>query len=84
MVALLSMAVGRDYLWPDFVHTDYGIPLVWGTHVVDTFIGPVDKWQINYANLGGDLVFWLAVVAALTFAARHVVRPRSPTGPAPS
>ncbi len=51
VVALLSMTLGREYPWPDFVHTDYGIPLVWGTHVVDTFIGPVDKWQINsYRN----------------------------------
>ena len=62
LVALVSMATGTYYLWPDFVHTDYGFPLVWGTHVEDTLIGPVDKWQVNFANLGIDILFWAMVV----------------------
>ena len=58
----MAMATGTYYLWPDFVHTDYGFPLVWGTHVENTLIGPVDKWQVSFGNLGIDLLFWVVVV----------------------
>ncbi len=55
------MILGTTYSMPDNLHTTYGFPLVWGSHLTDSFAGPVDRWALNLANLVLDLVFWLGV-----------------------
>ncbi len=59
---LVALLFGVTYNWPDNLHTNYGFPWVWGTHLTDSFIGPVDKWTVSVDNLALDLVFWLGVL----------------------
>ena len=61
--AIVAMTWGTTYNWPDYLHVTYGFPLAWGIHTLDTIAGPVDKWWVDYAGLGGDLLFWLAPLA---------------------
>jgi hypothetical protein len=60
-VALTVFAVtwGSEFDWPDYLHVDYGFPLVWATHILSTIVGPVDIWKINPQALIIDLVLWL-------------------------
>ena len=63
------MLVGLSYNWPDYVHVNYGIPLTFATHTLDTIAGPVDKWSLDLGSLAADLVFWLTGMVALLLAA---------------
>ncbi len=61
------LLTGFMFNWPDNVHTNYGIPLVWATHTSSTFVGPVDNWIVDLTALLIDLLFWLGImVAAVT------------------
>ncbi len=60
----LAIAWGTTYLMPDNLHTDYGFPWTWGTHLTDSFAGPVDRWTVNLTELGGDLLLWFGFVVA--------------------
>jgi len=37
-----ALAWGSTFDWPDYVHVNYGLPMVWATHVLSTIAGPVD------------------------------------------
>ena len=63
ILAGLLMAVHYD--WPDYVHTDYGIPLVWAIHTESAITGPVDIWHINTINLIADIAVWAILSLAL-------------------
>jgi hypothetical protein len=65
---------GITYNWPDFVHVDYGLPLVWATNVQGTIAGPVNQWKVNIANLFIDLVFWIAIMIAGTTFLLHKLK----------
>lgn len=56
---VLALTLGITFDWPDYVHVNYGFPLVWGTHTLNTIHGPVDIWQVDTLALLVDLVFWL-------------------------
>ncbi len=71
---VVALTIGVTYNWPDYYHTNYGFPWVWGTHTTDTFIGPVDKWTVSLANLGLDLVFWLASLSIAVAMIRLLVK----------
>ena len=43
------MSFGHN--WPDYVHTDYGFPFNWSTHIAVTIAGVVDIWTVNLVNL---------------------------------
>jgi hypothetical protein len=78
-LTILGLAWGINYEWPDNVHIDYGLPLVWGVHTVVAFTGPVDVWHVNLANLVYDLIFWLALMVVVNTligwaSARHAKR----------
>jgi len=64
VIITTALLWGFRFDWPDFVHVDYGIPLVWGTHTLSTIIGPVDTWQVNTLNLLIDLILWLGIMDA--------------------
>ena len=72
IVAGLLMAFHYD--WPDYVHTEYGVPLLWAIHTESTFTGPVDIWRVNATNLITDIAIWtifsLALVAVIGILAR--------------
>ncbi len=59
IAALVAMIWGTTYNWPDYVHVNYGIPFVWGTHTLNTFIGPVDRWSFDLSAMVLDLAVWL-------------------------
>jgi hypothetical protein len=60
VIAVVGMTYGTTYNWPDYVHVNYGIPLVFATHTLDTIAGPVDKWSLDLGSLAVNLTFWLA------------------------
>lgn len=75
VVAIFLLTFGITYNWPDFVHTNHGIPLVWGTHTLSTIAGPADGWSVNLEFLAIDLSIWLGVlVAGLVILGRYLRR----------
>jgi hypothetical protein len=72
-LTLLAVLFGFHYDWPDFVHTDYGLPLTWATHTESTFVGPVDTWTVNINNLALDLGIWLVIMIVIVFAIQIIV-----------
>ena len=64
LIALIALAWGARYDWPDNVHVRHGLPLTWGTHTLVTIAGPANIWRVKFVNLILDLVFWLALIAA--------------------
>jgi hypothetical protein len=58
-VTVFAVLWGSQYNWPDYVHTDYGLPLTWATHTTSTFVGPVNLWSVDLAALAVDLTVWL-------------------------
>lgn len=59
---IFALTWGFRYDWPDAVHVDYGLPLVWATHTLSTIAGPVDMWQVNHTNLQIDLLLWIGTM----------------------
>ncbi len=53
-----SMTYGTTYNWPDYLHVDYGFPITFAIHTLNTIAGPVDRWSLNVGALAADLVFW--------------------------
>jgi hypothetical protein len=66
IVTVSALLWGFPYNWPDNVHIDYGLPLVWGTNTTSTITGPANLWSISTFNLLIDLVFWLSIMIAAT------------------
>ncbi len=66
IITAAALLWGITYNWPDFVHVDYGLPLVWATNAQSTIAGPVNQWSVNIATLLIDLVFWIAIMIAAT------------------
>ena len=67
--ALTILALTWQFMfdWPDYVHVNYGVPLVWATHTLNTIVGPVDVWKVDLSSLIVDLLFWLGLmVTAVT------------------
>lgn len=62
LITILSLTWGFEFNWPDYVHTNYGLPLIWGTHTTNTIHGPVDVWKINIVYLVIDLAIWLSML----------------------
>ena len=71
-VAVVSMTYGTTYNWPDFVHVNYGIPLAFATHTLDTIAGPVDTWSLDVGSLAADLIFWLAGIMVILLTAVYL------------
>ena len=67
-IAVLAVAWGTTFDWPDYVHVDYGLPFVWATHTLVTIAGPADKWNVNVAALIMDLALWLGSMVIVTAA----------------
>jgi len=68
LLTILAVTWGFEFVWPDNVHVNYGFPLVWATHTLSTFVGPVDIWEINLSILIIDLLLWLGtMVVAVAF-----------------
>lgn len=72
ILLILALTWSTEYAWPDYVHVDYGYPLVWGVHTLNTFHGPVDIWRINLTALYIDLIVWLSIMIVCLFLILHV------------
>ena len=71
---IFSASVGFHYDWPDYVHTNHGVPLVWAIHTESTIAGPTDIWRVNAANLIADIAIWAVlslVLVTATSALKH-------------
>jgi hypothetical protein len=70
----LALTLGITFDWPDYVHVNYGFPMVWATHVLNTIHGPVDIWQVYVLSLLLDLVFWSVSLLAGVILVMHFLR----------
>lgn len=59
------MTYGTQLNWPDYVHVDFGFPMTFATHTLNTIAGPADYWDVNLNGLIVDLFFWLGGVIAI-------------------
>ena len=73
-VAVGSMTTGTTYNWPDFVHVNYGVPMTFATHTLNTIAGPADKWSLDTVSLSEDLIVWLTGMVVLLLAAVYLER----------
>jgi len=60
--AIIGTSLGVRFDWPDNVHIDYGFPLAWATHTLNTIAGPVDTWRVDISALVLNLVLWLGAM----------------------
>lgn len=68
VASYVSMTYGILVSWPDYVHTNFGLPFAFAIHTSNTIAGPVDVWDVNVEALAADLAFWLIGLIALTLA----------------
>jgi hypothetical protein len=68
------MTYGITYNWSDYVHVNYGFPLTFATHTLDTIAGPVDRWTLSLDSLTLDLAFWSVSMVAMSVIALCLAR----------
>ena len=78
-IAVLAVAWGTRFDWPDFVHVDYGLPFVWATHTLVTIAGPADTWNVNVTALVMDLALWLGSMVIVTAVLLYLRDRKRPT-----
>jgi len=62
VLTIFAVTGGTRFDWPDNVHIDYGLPLVWATQTLSTIIGPVNLWAVDITALMIDLALWLGIM----------------------
>ena len=55
---LAGLLMAFHYDWPDFVHTNYGVPLPWAVHTESTIAGPASIWSVDVTNMIANIVIW--------------------------
>jgi len=73
-IMILALTLGITYDWPDYVHVNYGFPMVWGTHTLNTIHGPVDIWSVDVLSLLFDLIFWFGSLLVGVAAVLHFLK----------
>jgi hypothetical protein len=53
------------YDWPDYVHTNYGVPFLWAVHTESAITGPTDIWSVNVTSIIADISIWAVLSLAL-------------------
>ena len=64
-MVLAGLLMAFHYDWPDYVHTNYGVPLLWAIHTESTIAGPADIWSVNVTNMIADIAIWTVLSLAL-------------------
>ena len=77
VLAIIAITGGVTYNWPDYVHTNYGLPLGWGTHTLSTIAGPANAWHIDLWALVVDLALWLGALVAAVSVVTYLLQRRS-------
>ena len=76
LASVVTMTYGILLNWPDYVHVNYGFPLPFATHTLNTFAGPVDKWNLDLIALVADLSFWflgmMVIVVGLAYSQSRI------------
>jgi hypothetical protein len=62
ILTILAVSWGIRYGWPDNVHIEYGLPIVWATFTKSTIVGPVNIWTVDIPSLIIDLSLWLGMM----------------------
>lgn len=62
ILAILAVAWGTRFDWPDNVHIDYGFPLVWSTNTLSTITGAVNIWVVDITALILNMGLWLGIM----------------------
>ena len=62
VLTILAVTWGTRFDWPDNVHINYGVPLVWATQTLSTIVGPVNLWSVDIAALMMNLALWLGIM----------------------
>jgi Na+-transporting NADH:ubiquinone oxidoreductase subunit NqrB len=62
ILTILAVSWGIRYDWPDNVHMEYGLPIVWATFTTSTIVGPVNIWTVDIPSLAMDLSLWLGMM----------------------
>lgn len=62
ILTILAESWGIRYDWPDNVHVDYGLPLVWSTQTTSTIVGSVNLWIVDIPHLIMNLGLWLGIM----------------------
>ncbi len=65
IVSVVNMTYGTVVNWPDFLHANFGFPLTYATHTLNTIMGPADKWSVDVGALTADLAFWFIGMFAM-------------------
>lgn len=65
LISLVAMTYGTLVVWPDYVHTNFGVPFTFAIHTTNTIAGPVDSWEMDVNALLADLAFWLVGMVAI-------------------
>ncbi len=68
IASVAAMTYGALVSWPDYVHTNFGIPFTFATHTSSTIAGPVDAWDVDVSALAADLAFWVIGMIAIVLA----------------
>ena len=61
----LALLWGFRIDWPDNYHIDYGLPVIWSTHILNSLVGPVDIWHVSIPALLTDLLLWHVILVAV-------------------
>ena len=78
IATVASMMYGTTYNWPDYLHVDYGFPITFATHTLNTIAGPVDRWNLNVGSLAADLAFWSVGMVFVFLIVELLARPSRP------
>jgi len=74
VLTILALTWGFFFDWPDYVHVNYGFPLVWAVHTLNTIAGPVDKWKVDLSALVLDLIIWLGIMTIVVALMLHILK----------
>lgn len=80
--SMVAMTYGMQLNWPDYVHVNFGFPLTYAIHTLDTIVGPADSWDVNLGAFAADMVFWFAGILAIMLAGLWYYKGRANEGPA--
>ena len=73
ILTILALTWGFVFDWPDYYHVNYGVPMTWATHTLNTIVGPVDKWTVNLLSLTLDMLFWLGLMIIMAALILYIV-----------
>lgn len=74
VLTIFAVTYGFIFEWPDYVHLNYGLPLIWAIHTLNTIAGPVDKWSVDILVLLTDLLFWQGLMAIIVVIILHIFK----------